>query len=183
MNAIKAGGGDCHPRVAFEWADTLVLKKLWNWNRGHHWVKLVTSQQPEFVILTAGAHIRNRPNFTETLQEVLAGLDEVDASYALAGLPPPIIMWKTQQPAGCSVDAHKVRETPKLHVAGISPTRRSYDQTTLITKTFFPGTTRSRGYFVGTPVCLSSTCVCSTGGPTPTSVLEAPTLGTVCTTA
>jgi hypothetical protein len=122
MNAIKAGGGDsgdCHPRVGFALADTLVQKNLGGMNRGQHWVELVTSQHPEFVILTAGAHIKNRHrdrediDFTAMLQEVLAGFDEVEASYTLAGFPPPIIMWKTQQPGGCSVDAHKAPRNPE----------------------------------------------------------------------
>jgi hypothetical protein len=73
----------------------------------------VTSDHPEFVILTAGAHIENGTDFTAMLQEVLAGFDQVEASYKSAGFPPPIIMWKTQQPGGCSVDAHKAPRNPE----------------------------------------------------------------------
>ena len=41
------------------------------------------------------------------LQEVLAGLDTVDAAYTAAGLPLPVVMWKTQSPGGCLLDGHR----------------------------------------------------------------------------
>eukprot|EP00037_Helgoeca_nana_P025212 m.273318 g.273318 ORF g.273318 m.273318 type:complete len:520 (-) comp26884_c0_seq2:95-1654(-) len=114
MNAIKAGGGDCHPRVGFAMADTLVAKWFGGLNRGRFWTHLVTADHPEFIILTAGAHIHEGTAFTAMLRTVLdENLDQVEASYKSAGFPPPIIMWKTQQPGGCSVDAHKAPRNPE----------------------------------------------------------------------
>lgn len=97
MNALIPGG--CSPQVKFIQADTLIHQPMGVLNRGRHWKTTVEEEQPDIAILGAGAHIRAEENYTLVVDEVLEDMHKM-----LTELPNTTIVWKTQQPAGCTHD-------------------------------------------------------------------------------
>ena len=57
MNAVILGEGGCQERIVFEMGDTVIHRGLGRMNRGSHWLDAVHRQDPDFVVLSAGAHI------------------------------------------------------------------------------------------------------------------------------
>ena len=57
MNAVILGEGGCQERIVFEKGDTVIHRGLGRMNRGSHWLDAVHRQDPDFVVLSAGAHI------------------------------------------------------------------------------------------------------------------------------
>jgi len=97
MNALIPG--DCAMQIRFQGADTLIDEPLGMGNRGIHWERTVALEEPDLVVLGAGAHIETYANFTRTVDEVLKGMKRLmdrDGEKKLS------IVWKTQQPGGCT---------------------------------------------------------------------------------
>ena len=73
------------------------------YHRGINWVDSVkwhfaNTTESGIVILTAGAHVNNRSNFEIVVNYVIEGSKDIKQMY-----PNIQIVWKTQQPAGCTL--------------------------------------------------------------------------------
>jgi hypothetical protein len=101
MNALFPGG--CQTQLFAVYGDTPVNRVMGGFNRGREWVHtvkwhFVNSTESGIVILTAGAHVvNNRSNFEIVMNYVIEGSKEIKQIY-----PNMQIVWKTQQPAGCT---------------------------------------------------------------------------------
>ena len=95
MNALHPSG--CQTQFTYSVSDTLVGREMGNMNRGEKWTDLARKYNPDIVILSAGPHIYNRSNFEIVLNHVVMGTKELKESK-----PQIEVVWKTQQPAGCT---------------------------------------------------------------------------------
>jgi hypothetical protein len=105
MNAVFKAG--CQTQMSFAFSDTLVGRPLGKMNRGRPWAShWVDTLRPDVVVINAGAHVGYGANdtdessdsrfdtmFAEVLNDVLRYRETV---------PQRLILWKTQQPGGCS---------------------------------------------------------------------------------
>ena len=108
MNAVFPAG--CQVQMTMCEADTLVGKKMGHHNRGFMWTHYVDVLQPDVVMLSAGAHIfpegqNSRstvdPNAVDRFDTMLDTVVKDTLRYR-ATAPNRLILWKTQNPAGCS---------------------------------------------------------------------------------
>eukprot|EP00551_Chaetoceros_affinis_P008621 CAMPEP_0203682026 /NCGR_PEP_ID=MMETSP0090-20130426/44475_1 /ASSEMBLY_ACC=CAM_ASM_001088 /TAXON_ID=426623 /ORGANISM="Chaetoceros affinis, Strain CCMP159" /LENGTH=233 /DNA_ID=CAMNT_0050550765 /DNA_START=318 /DNA_END=1015 /DNA_ORIENTATION=- len=98
-DALYPGG--CSGNVRWLLSDTLIDKELGNLNRGNHWMAQVEENgYPDIVILSVGAHIHTEENYTQTIDEVVEGIQQLHKDH-----PEVQVVWKTQSPAGCTDDA------------------------------------------------------------------------------
>ena len=98
-SATFLDGKGCQDQFFFISSDTLIGKNFGRYNRGEPWVVSVKAFTPDIVILSAGPHIYNRSNFELMLNTVIEDAKE------LRRLNPNIqLVWKTQQPGGCTHD-------------------------------------------------------------------------------
>jgi hypothetical protein len=100
MNALFPAG--CQTQFTAMYGDTLVGVPMGGRNRGINWVDSVkwhftNTTEYGIVILTAGAHVNNRSNYEIVMNYVIEGSKEIKQIY-----PNIQIVWKTQQPAGCT---------------------------------------------------------------------------------
>ncbi|KAL7477584.1 hypothetical protein ACHAW6_003386 [Cyclotella cf. meneghiniana] len=100
MNALFPAG--CQTQFTYSVCDTLVHKSMGNLDRGKKWTDLVIKYHPDIVILSAGPHIYNRSNFDIVVNSVIEG----SKSLKIAN-PHLEVVWKTQQPAGCTANITK----------------------------------------------------------------------------
>ena len=98
-SATFLDGKGCQDQFFFSPSDTLIGEHFGRYNRGEPWKELVKKFTPDIVILSAGPHIYNRSNFELMLNTVIEDAKE------LRQLNPNIqLVWKTQQPGGCTHD-------------------------------------------------------------------------------
>jgi hypothetical protein len=114
MNAVFNGG--CQQQMYYAASDTLVGRNMGNLNRGKPWQKWVQNIDPKYVILSVGPHIglkcpgkdkiidmnydplcTDDSTFDEAFAEILAGILKMKKTH-----PNRVIIWKTQQPGGCT---------------------------------------------------------------------------------
>jgi len=97
MNAVVPGG--CHKQFKYAISDTLIDRELGRFNRGGSWLRGVLAYDPHIVIVTAGAHIFGRENF-----DLVLGTFIEEAKELMRTKPSIQVVWKTQQPGGCTHD-------------------------------------------------------------------------------
>ena len=107
MNAVILGEGGCQERIVFEMGDTVIHRGLGRMNRGSHWLDAVHRQDPDFVVLSAGAHITAESAYDHVVAEVLNQTRRLPAHLASRYAPAVPsrrlhVLWKTQAPGGCS---------------------------------------------------------------------------------
>ena len=119
MNAVMwADGavarGRCQKQILYGHSDTLVGRPMGGKNRGKLWKTLVAELKPDIVVVSAGAHIFGADDF-------LGMLKEVWSQYEAMGGTRPHLVWKTQQPAGCTAEPQTQLEplSPVLQTAGL----------------------------------------------------------------
>jgi hypothetical protein len=116
MNAAAAAG--CQEQIALAMGDTLVHRHYGNMNRGRRWTHWMDTLKPDIAIISAGAHIHccNDSTCQHTAHHcpfdysaALDGhfhrvFDEVllDIVAYQKSSPGQLILWKTQQPGGCT---------------------------------------------------------------------------------
>ena len=110
MNAVILGDGGCQERISFALGDTLIQRNLGRYNRGAHWLDIVHRLDPDFVVLSAGAHITGEnaeSEYDQVVAEVLNQTRQLPRKIA-ARYAPAVpgrrlhVLWKTQAPGGCS---------------------------------------------------------------------------------
>jgi hypothetical protein len=100
MNALFPSG--CQTQFTYSVCDTLVNQPMGNYNRGEEWTKYVDKYKPDIVILSAGPHIYNRSNFEIVISNV------IEETKRLKETNPELeVVWKTQQPGGCTEEITK----------------------------------------------------------------------------
>ena len=90
MNALAFS---CWTQVTYGISDLLTNETGKGVGRGSTWHKLVKLHNPDIVLLSAGAHIKTEARFRSILAEV--------SCQARRLFPQKLIIWKTQNPAGC----------------------------------------------------------------------------------
>lgn len=100
MNALFPAG--CQTQFTYSITDTLVGINMGAMNRGGKWAQLVHKYNPDIVVLSAGPHIYNRSNFEFVINDVVKGTKRLKDE-----MPHLEVVWKTQQPAGCTNDTTK----------------------------------------------------------------------------
>jgi len=100
MNALFPGG--CQTQFTYAVVDTLVDMNMGALNRGGNWTHHVYKYKPDIVILTAGSHIYNRSNFQLVMNSVIEGTRALKTK-----MPHLEVVWKTQQPGGCTNEIAK----------------------------------------------------------------------------
>jgi hypothetical protein len=95
MNALFPGG--CQTQFTYTVCDTLVGRPMGHMGRGDNWTNFVNKYDPDIVILSAGPHIYNRSNFEVVINSVIEGAQQLKTTK-----PQLEVVWKTQQPAGCT---------------------------------------------------------------------------------
>jgi len=91
MNSLRPGR--CQAKVTYALSDTLVGRDT---DRGEVWNKLVRDAEPDIVIVTVGAHIRNDTEFVDIIDQVLGEMQMMQEDYNIT------FAWKTQNPGGCT---------------------------------------------------------------------------------
>mmetsp|Transcript_121419 Transcript_121419/g.377904 ORF Transcript_121419/g.377904 Transcript_121419/m.377904 type:complete len:397 (-) Transcript_121419:2-1192(-) len=114
MNAAFGARQRCHVRMTMAMSDTLVGRSLGVLNRGVRWTELVDTMDPDIVVLTAGAHVHkckdgnppegHCPEEYDQFNEVFDGEILPDILKYRESHPRRRILWKTQQPGGCSAE-------------------------------------------------------------------------------
>jgi hypothetical protein len=95
MNALFIAG--CQTQITYTPGDTLVGETMGVLNWGMKWTESVSLYNPDIVIISAGPHIFHRSNFESVINSVVLGSKEVKR------INPNIqVVWKTQQPGGCT---------------------------------------------------------------------------------
>jgi hypothetical protein len=90
----------CQEQITSIMSDTLIGENFGVLNRGPIWYEAVQSTtvpRPDIVILSAGAHITVDDDFVKVMDTVLAGIQRLKRFQ-----PGLTIVWKTQQPGGCT---------------------------------------------------------------------------------
>ena len=104
MNALFVAG--CQIQITFAPGDTLVGESMGGMNRGMKWTESVSLHNPDIVIISAGPHIKNRSNFESVINSVIS-----DSKVVKTINPNIQVVWKTQQPGGCTQDISTVIHT------------------------------------------------------------------------
>jgi hypothetical protein len=98
MNALLPGG--CQTQILLRVSDTLTGKRFGAGFRGQSWNRLTLDQKPDIVIISTGAHVfGGDQGYIDNLQNILANVPTIRQR-----LPGTKVVWKTQQPGGCSND-------------------------------------------------------------------------------
>jgi GDSL/SGNH-like Acyl-Esterase family found in Pmr5 and Cas1p len=108
MNAVQAA---CPTQLEFFMSDTLIKEFYGAMSRGWHWLDVARNhsiaQDGDILVLTVGAHIARKDdlyNVSEVvLQQIMAMKQE---------RPSLIIVYKTQQPGGCTSEIANVSLSP-----------------------------------------------------------------------
>lgn len=106
MNAVSTSG--CHANISFASGDTLIGENLGLLNRGKRWTEYVKDLQPNITILTAGAHVSKWTDFETMIDTVLRDIWQMRTEH-----PDMKVLWKTQQPGGCSAVPLDILPTPE----------------------------------------------------------------------
>ena len=109
INMVLLGNGQCHKQLAFGASDTLINRTFGFLNRGYTWIDWIARKDPDFVVLSAGTHIRRDQDYHDVFDAVLKGTrdlpKQIAPKYAPAVRGRPLhIMWKTQQPGDPDLD-------------------------------------------------------------------------------
>ncbi|KAJ1456549.1 hypothetical protein M885DRAFT_517344 [Pelagophyceae sp. CCMP2097] len=109
MNMISVGKGGCQEQVVSAAGDTLLGRNLGLLNRGKHWLDAVRSHDPDWVVVSAGAHVYGEEKYDAVVDAVLEALRpgglplDIAKRYAPHVPGRPLrVSWKTQQPGGCA---------------------------------------------------------------------------------
>lgn len=95
MNALH---GSCQNLIAFGHSDTLLGRHFGVANRGRPWLDWARIYPADFIVLSAGAHIRAQADFERMIEEVHGQMGQLPGKY---------MVWKTQNPGGCSANMLK----------------------------------------------------------------------------
>jgi hypothetical protein len=108
MNAVH---GLCQTQLFFFMVDTLIKKAFGVLNRGPHWLEIVQNHSithdGDIVVLTVGAHIVHERDLYKVSDLVLQQIVAMKAER-----PSVTVIYKTQQPGGC---------TPEIANLSLSP--------------------------------------------------------------
>jgi hypothetical protein len=108
MNAVH---GLCQTQLMFFMVDTLIKKPFGVLNRGPHWLEIVRNHSithdGDIVVLTVGAHIVHERDLYKVSALVLQQIVAMKAER-----PSVTVIYKTQQPGGC---------TPEIANLSLSP--------------------------------------------------------------
>ena len=100
--------GGCAGNIKHGNSDTLTHKSYGRYNRGSYWLQYVLQNTPDFVILSAGAHVYNWPGFQQVITSVgnitKNWPSDVVQIYNAANKPMPHVFWKTAQPGECRAE-------------------------------------------------------------------------------
>jgi len=104
---------ECAAQISFVLSDTLTMQPLGRMNRGYPIRKVLARGQPaatrwqpayDVAIVSAGSHVTNDTNFMCLLDYV--------ATTVAAAFPQTKLLWKLQNPAGCSVNDQPLTSFP-----------------------------------------------------------------------
>ena len=106
MNTLFPAG--CQTQLSAMNGDTLVGTWMGVMNRGGKWVDSVkghftNTTESGIVIISAGPHVFNRSNFEIVINSVIEGSKDIKQTN-----PNIQIVWKTQQPGGCTQNISSV---------------------------------------------------------------------------
>ena len=108
MNAVH---GWCQTQLAFYVSDTLIHEKFSKHNQGRHWLTIARNQSivrdGDIVVLTVGAHLATKHQLYNVSQVVLEQITAMKEER-----PSVIVVYKTQQPGGCTQDIADLTRSP-----------------------------------------------------------------------
>ena len=113
---IFLGRGGCQAQVKYAQSDTLIHELLGNFNRGKYWTRSVDDFKPDIVVVNAGPHVHR--DFERVLTTVLQDYLKGPRDFTL--------VWKTENPAGCSKEAREITDWSNYTWA--NSTKKSYTQ-------------------------------------------------------
>jgi hypothetical protein len=108
---INAVHGWCQTQLAFYVSDSLIHEKYGSHNRGWHWLTIARNESlvrdGDIVVLTVGAHIPGRYNLYNVSEVVLEQISRMKDER-----PSVTIVYKTQQPGGCTKEIANLTQSP-----------------------------------------------------------------------